>query len=353
MRGLVATLAAVALLAAVAVADASGMSSRTVIVYVDWHAGVERIYVTGPGGAHELGNGQGPSVAPDGRMVSSSAIGESPALTLYRAAGGRLHSFFRDRSFVTPLAWSSDSRYLAVELGARPDGSAPVIASAGLAVIDTKTMTARTIASGVITGASFAPSGPDRLVYGYETGSTRGVDAVTNLYTINAHGSNRTQLTSDGNSLQPLWTAKGIVYDRETRRGAGALPSYELWLLHDGHSTQLTARASVAEIVPVAASANGNRLIAEYDGTGVSRPLAVQLSPRWISALATGGATVWGAGISRDGRTLLLERAASGPPTPSSGLQPFPPHDDLIETAPFGGGKPTRIVGGDSAAWNG
>jgi hypothetical protein len=90
------------------------------------------------------------------------------------------------------------------------------------------------------------------------------------------------------------------------------LPNYQLWLLRGGHSTPLTPRASVAELLPVAASANGNRLIADYEGPGIDRPWAVQLSPRWVRALATGDTTVQSAGISRDGRTLLLERRASG-----------------------------------------
>ncbi|MGO9753409.1 MAG: hypothetical protein ACLP8S_18440 [Solirubrobacteraceae bacterium] len=229
-------------------------------------------------------------------------------------------------------------------LGAHPAAGVPLIASAGLAVIDTKTMTARMIATGVIRGASFAPSGPDRLVYGYETGSEQVKDPVMNLYTVNADGSDRTQLTTDGDSFQPLWTAKGIVYDRGARCGAARSSTCQLWLLHGGHSTQLTRPASVVEIVPRAASANGNRLIVDYVGPGVgeSSSVAVQLSPRWARTLGTDGTTV-GAGISRDGRTLLLNRGDSPPP----------PHDGVVETVPFGGGQPTRIASGDSAAWNG
>ncbi len=121
------------------------------------------------------------------------------------------------------------------------------------------------------------------------------------------------------------------------------MPTYQLWLLHAGHSTQLIPRAFTGLIVPWASSANGNRLIVNYEGPGVVDPFAVQLSPRRVRALATGGTTLAGAGISRDGRTLLLERGESAPA----------PHDGVIETVPFAGGKPTRIASGDSAAWNG
>jgi len=243
--------AAVLLMACVAAAGA--MSSLPVIAYVSSRTLAGQLYVTAPGGTREVGNGQEPSVAPDGLMVSGSALGSvGLALTLYATAARRSHSFFNDRVIATPLAWSPDSRYLAVLL--QTDGRHLI--GTGLAVIDTTTMTAGTVATGVIRGASFAPSGPDRLVYG-QARSQQIEDAV-NLYTVNPDGSDRRQLTSDGDSLRPLWTPRGIVYDRETRRRVGA-SAYQLWLLHGGHSTQLThltPPALVAALVPLAASAN-------------------------------------------------------------------------------------------------
>jgi hypothetical protein len=163
VRALIATVAAVLLLAAVAYAVDT--SSQPVIAYTQYRTVAHvHLYVTGPGGTREVGHGQVPSVAPDGLMVSGSALGSSgPALTVYEMAGGRSHAFFSDRVIALPQAWSPDSRYLAVLLE-----TTGRITSTGLAVIDTRTMTARTVATGVIEGASFAPSGPDRLVYGYE-----------------------------------------------------------------------------------------------------------------------------------------------------------------------------------------
>jgi hypothetical protein len=337
VRALVATVAAMLLLAAVALG--SRTSTRPVIAYTQLRTLADiRLYVTGSGGTRLVGDGQDPSVAPDGRMVSGSSLASlGPALTLYETAGRGSHSFFHDRVTATPLAWSPDSRYLAVLL----ETAAGHISSIGLAVIDTRTMTARTVATGVISGASFAPSGPDRLVYG-DAGSQQ-MEAAVNLYSVSPTGSDRTQLTTDGSSFQPLWTAKGIVYDRKTRDGAADSFTYQLWLLHDGHSTQLTPGASVVVLVPRAASANGNRLIADYQGPGVIRPLTVQLWPRRVRVLATRSTRVQGVGISRDGRTLLLERGASA----------FPRNDGVVETVPFGGGRPTRIASGDSAAWSG
>lgn len=72
MRALIATVTAVMLLGALAFA--SGKSPQPVIAYTEIPT-LARIglFVTGPGGTRELGSGQYPSVAPDGRMVSGSA----------------------------------------------------------------------------------------------------------------------------------------------------------------------------------------------------------------------------------------------------------------------------------------
>ncbi len=105
-------------------------------------------------------------------------------------------------------------------------------------------------------------------MYGYGVRSGEVADPAVNLYTVKPDGADPAQLTSDGNSLRPLWKAQGIVYDRLTSRGAGALPTHQLWLLHGGHSTQLThitSQAPVAALVPVAASAN----------------LEAPIAPRW------------------------------------------------------------------------
>jgi hypothetical protein len=131
--------------------------------------------------------------------------------------------------------------------------------------------------------------------------------------------------------------------NRLRRKHIAVSSTCQLWLLRGGDSTTLTPPASVQEILPVAASANGNRLIIdEYAAPAAGRSVAVQLSPRRVSTLGTNG-TVVGVGISRNGRTVLLDR----------GDLALPPHDGVIETVPFDGGQPTWVTTGDSAAWNG
>jgi Tol biopolymer transport system component len=342
MRALIATGAALLLvLLVVPSAAAGGSASPPVIAYESSAVIRPTLYVTGPDGTHKVGTGQAPSVAPDGLLISGSGFGGSgpgftlPGLTLYAIATGRSHSFFSDSVTTIPLAWSPDSRYLAVLL--EPDSIRST--SVSLAVIDTATMTAKTIATGGIRGASFAPSGPDRLVYGQANAlqSAAGV----NLYAVNPDGSNRRQLTSDGDSLDPLWTARGIVYFREVRSVDAVPVSFHLWLLHRGRSTQLTnVTFPAAYIASLAASADGNRLIVESVTLRIRAAYTVQLSPRRVRKLGFATRKLLAVGISRDGRTLLVERTA------------FPSDHGVVETIPFIGGRATRIARGDQAAWS-
>jgi hypothetical protein len=340
VKTLIATVGAVLLVVLLVVWSAvAGSSARgPAIAYVSSPVMRPIVFVTGPGGTHRLGSGQEPSVAPDGLLIAASGLGaRGPGLTLYATATGRLHSFFSDSGLAYPLAWSPDSRYLAVFL------SGTARSATGLVVIDTATMTTTSIATGVIRGASFAPSGPDRLVYGYA--STLPNTADVNLYAVNPDGSAREQLTADGDSLYPLWTVKGVVYFRETRSADAVPASMQLGLLHPAGSTQLTnMRFPAGYVRLLTASADGNRLIVQLVlkrrvGAGAREILAidtVQLSPRRVRERK-----LLVDGISRDGRTLLVERAAQRSDR------------GVVETIPFGGGRPTQVANGDQAAWNG
>jgi len=66
-----------------------------------------------------------------------------------------------------------------------------------------------------------------------------------------------------------------------------------------------------------------------------------KLSPRRVRKLGFATRRLLAVGISRDGRTLLVERSA------------FPSDHGVVETIPFSGGRATRIASGDQAAWNG
>ena len=158
----------VGLLAAIAcVSPAAGASTSSAgIAYVTGGgAGLPSVSVadSSGGNARKLGRGTGPLLSPNGLTVAASDVGSSAhALTLYPATGGTATGYFTAATAASAVAWSPDSRYLAVELTGE---NAPSISGYGLAIIDTETGIEHVIANGVIYGASFAPGTSDTLVY--------------------------------------------------------------------------------------------------------------------------------------------------------------------------------------------
>lgn len=348
-RGRVAAICAL-VLAAIAVPSAAGDSAQTqTLIAYDTGTATAGPYdwVANANGSHarRLGPGLQPLISPSGGYVASGLnASKGPALVLYSTSGAGPQSFFNAATVsAEPVAWSPDSRYVAVELSstqikARQDG---------LAVIDTKTMRATTISSGkMISGASFNPSasGGDRLVYGTFS-LTR--DAPSNLYTVGPTGANPRQLTYDNHSLLPVWGAKGIVYVRETPRGSQYAPVYQLWLRSGSTTTELThlkVGQLVSGLAPLSISSDGNRILAEFGGQDTSYAWTVQISPRRVMPVDAGGNKfVQGGAISGDGTRLLVDVGAFQDP-PSRGT---------VESVAFGGGKPTRLARGADPTWNG
>jgi hypothetical protein len=342
MRRIGAVIATVACLTAWSVSAAAGAGASA--PKLGFETGVSTSYVwlasASGSGARRLGQGQEPLVSPSGGLVAA-ALDDStgPALVIYGDAGGP-HRFLNvAKAFTVPLAWSPDSRYLLVQLSATNVSGK----GSGLALLDTQNWTVRTVATGQIWGASFNPSGSGEFIYG-RSSSQLGT-AAANLYEAPASGGAARLLTHDGNSLNPVWTAKGIVYDHETRRGIN-FPEYQLWLRTGSHARQLTHVAVnplVAGLVPVAADRSGNRLIASFEGQDTGYAVAVQISPLKVRDIAVGKQYVTAGGISADGKTLLLN-VGSFEQTPSHGT---------IDSQPFGGGHATVLTkGAEGASWN-
>lgn len=250
--------------------------------------------------------GDSPLISPNGATVAVAAFGtHGAALRLYPSGGGAPRSFFNlSRAFAYPVAWSANSRYLAVELtGTSVRGTS----GSGLAVIDTRTLAARVLARGAIERASFAPSG-DRLVYASTRSPQLGV--AVNLHTIAADGSRPRRITSNGHSFSPVWTRSGIVFTRDTLRGFSKAPIYQLWLLRGSHAVQLThmkVPPLLDGLEAVSAAGRGGRLIAHYVGEDTDEAWTVQLKPLRVRRLLVAGKPVQGYAISRDGRSLLVD----------------------------------------------
>ncbi len=298
-----------------------------------------------------VGPGFTPVISPSGQQVAASLFGTGPAetgpaLAIYSTSGAPTQTYFNlTAETAQPLAWSRDGRYVAVALQSTAVNNTGRLS--GLAIVDVTTGTAKVIAHGQIYGASFAPNGSDELVYG--RAASQLLNARVNVYRSNADGSGAVALTRDGRSLFPLWGSRGIAYDRERLRREDA-PVYEIWLRAPSGATRrltnIRVRSLVSGLVPVAFSADGSRLLAQFVGEDTIEAWTVLVASGRTRRLTSRGARqpLQAAGISADGGTLLIDEG--GFEGPASGGR--------VATLPFAGGKSTVLVAhGSQAGWNG
>jgi len=289
-----------------------------------------------------LGRGAQPLLAPNGQSVAFvrfAARGRRPLIV--RATRGRgVRRFFggRRHAQATPLAWSPNSRYLAVAVADQRGGHNVLI------VIDLFRGRYETVARGLTQGAGFAPEIPGKLVFGSSRSTSP--SAPVDLYAARAFSrAGAERLTSDGRSLNPVWGRQGIVFDRERLRGGDA-PAYQLFLLRGGETTQITdlhPSALLSGLVPLAVSADGAHLVASYVGQDTSQAWAVDLASHEARRLTQGRAAVTAWGISADGESALV------------GIGGFlaPPSRGRIATLPFAGGRARVLIRhGGSPSWN-
>jgi hypothetical protein len=298
-----------------------------------------------------LGPGQQPLLAPNGQSVAVALFGtvtgpqeHGPAIGIYPSSGAAIADYLSlEAATATPLAWSPDSRYLAVY--AQSNGTVGIAAASSLDVIDTQTGTVTTIAHGAIYGASFAHDGSDRLVFAMA--NSLSLAARTNLYVAEPDGAGLHPITSDGRSLEPVWGPTYIAYDRERSRRLS--PEYQIWLatLTDPRVRKLTrvhVSSLVQGLVPFEFSADGSRLLTEFVGEDTSEAYTVNVATGRARGVRVGDQEVQAGGISSDGNTLLID----------SGSFEQPPSHGRVVTVRWGGGRPTVLVAhGAQASWNG
>ena len=286
--------------------------------------------------ARRLGPGAQPLVAPSGSAVAATAIGsKGAALSVYRPGSPTGRYFNLSKVNAVALAWSPDSRYLAVEF----DSVSTSGKGSGLAVIDTRTNKVTTIATGSACGASFAPRRPDRLVYAQAPGSFACLNGHVNVFTVTATGADSRQLTHDGLSLNPVWGPRSIAFDRATPRGKTEPPECQVWLMRSDGShlrqvTHLKVGPLVEGLVPLSFSANGNRLLTAFEGQDTSETWTIQFPSGRARQLTIAGQSVQAGGISRNGKTVLVD---------FGGFERAPSRAK-VATIPFGGGHATVLV---------
>jgi Tol biopolymer transport system component len=350
VRALLLALAACLLVASPAATGATGGYEQTDLAYA---TGTEtsplQVWAAGPSGAPPelLGAGLEPLLSPTGKLVAASLSDSNsgPALAVYSVAGAPARTYASLTSVTAqPLAFSPDSKYLAVSLISTAIKNMGKRSS--LAVIDLETGAMRTIAHGIPEGASFAPEGSDMLAYGLA--SSYQLTAPVDIHVSAPDGSGARLFTHDGRSLNPVWGSSGIAYDRERLRHLEA-PVYQIWLASPsgGGARQLThlkINPLVEGLVPLAFSADGSNLLAEFEGEDTSAAWTVDLTSGRVRELTTPGRhTLEGAGISQDGTTVLVDEDSLQSP-PSSGR---------IVLIPFDGGSAHVLVAhAGEASWN-
>jgi WD40 repeat protein len=294
-------------------------------------------------GARILGKGSLPTISPNGQLVSlGTQGGNHPSLLVYSSAGKVVGKFFNGKQVaVGGFAWSADSRYLAV--GLTDVNTVNKIGRSGLAIIDTQTDKTYMVAHGMVSGLSWSPSG-DSVVFGLS--SSPNFSGGWNLYTSGPNTISLDKITTNNNSLNPVWGKLGIAYDQRTNRGKNSSPRYQITLLNGSHLTQIThLKLTFLQdgLVPVAVSANGADMIADFVGEDTSIAYTVNLKTHAVAQVKVGHQSVTPGGISQNGKRVLV--VVGGFEQPASAGK--------VETVPFGGGKATVIVAhGDFPSWN-
>jgi hypothetical protein len=305
-----------------------------------------QVWVSGVDGSSPLALGPASSalLSPNGMEVAAVSIEKTQAvkkstLSLYATSGGSSATVSSSVQFMQLLAWSADSKLILVTVGASP---------AQLDVVNVATNQIHTIATGVIDGASFAPSSSDQVAYARAAPSTTRVD----LYVTSPSGTNTRQLTKDGRSEYPLWGPNGIVYSHEYIRAKDPYPELQLWFIKASGAgarqlTRIQVGPQLEGLTPIAFSANGKHLLANFVGQDPqdhTEAYTIDLTgpkPLWRDLTGDGNGNI-GDAISADGKTILLTKGMTANLGPLS-----------IETIPWSGGKPTTIVAqGAYASWN-
>lgn len=285
-----------------------------------------RVWVAQDDGSQprRIGRGHTPRVSEDGRWVAWIRPGSPEQLMMRLADRSRKARVVARASSVGEYAFSPDSKSVGLVLGRR------------LFVYDIREREEVRVASGSIRGFSFSPDSRS-VVFG-TAGRNDALDAPSDLFSVALEGRVRRRITRDRKSLNPLWRPQGIVHDRMRAR-AGDAPTYNLFEIQpDGGSlrriTSLRIPPLLSGLVPLEASANGNRLLAQFVGQDTSVAFRVNPATGKNKSLDTDFENgLVGFDLTADGRTVL---GHTGGPDPSA------PHD--VVTIPYRGGEPRVLV---------
>jgi hypothetical protein len=317
------------LLAVVLAVLAPAAPAHATIVYVK---GATAIYTARDDGSRpkRVATGVGATISPNGRWVAYvKPRGTLDEVWLVRSRGA-ISRRLMGSSRIDAVNFSPDSTQVGVVLSNR------------MQVHDIPTQTTFTAAFGAIRGFSFSPDSKSIVWARAPVGAP--LDAPSDLWKIEFDAGPKVRLTRDRRSLNPLWTAQGIVHVKQTPR-AGDQPAYDLYeIAADGTGERRVTTTAVPQfmsgLVPLQRSPDGTRLLAGFVGQERNEAYAVEMATGTARSL---GARFVPGGLSRDGRRVLVQ---------TGGLHPADSHH--VATVPWEGGTPTILVRRASAPrWTG
>lgn len=292
-------------------------------------------------GAHKIANGSNPSVSPNGLSIAFLHEGAKHAqeLQVVLAAGGPARTLLVGWRESFYLAWSPDSTTIAALKG-------PELGKRKLVLINVVSGAQRVVAQGFFSGFSFSPDGSE-LIYA-KAGSEK-YPPRSDVYrvqfvppgAVSVAAEKPVRLTHDHNSSDPLWGPTNRIVFVKTVEGKKRKygPKNELFLMNpQGKGVKRLTHTKVDPLLqglfPTDWSANGNRLLAEFEGQDTS--YAVTVNPKTgaqrplLKAEETGFV---GTALSADGKTVLGYEG---------GFDPANKHN--VATVPYGGGKLTVLA---------
>jgi Tol biopolymer transport system component len=292
-------------------------------------------------GARRVGPGRSPRISPDGQTIAylheGSGSSHSQELMVAPAAGGTSRTLMVGWQDTFYLAFSPDSQTIAALRG-------PELGARKLVLIDVASGAQRTVSSGYFSGFSFSPDGSE-LVYAKAGSEKYPPHSDVYRFEIPIGQSVRfvppVRITHDRNSQDPLWGPSGkIVFvkllgARQRKYG----PKNELYLMSPSGSqvkrlTHTKVDPLLQGLFPTDWSADGKRLLAEFEGQDTS--YAVTVNPQTgaqrplIKAEESGFV---GTALSADGTTVLGFEG---------GFDPVNQHN--VATVPYKGGKAKVLV---------
>lgn len=291
-------------------------------------------------GAKKVEAGHNPHVAPSGLAVAYLHEGakNSQELKVAPATGGpgkTLMTNLREAFYVT---WSPDSKTIAALRG-------PELGKRRLVLIDVATGLQSVVSQGFFSGFSFSPDGTE---IAYSVAGSEKYPPRSDVFrfpvpipgVVNVRAPQPVRLTSDHRSSDPLWGPQRIVFVKTLGKNRKYGPKNELFLMNpQGKQVKRLTNTKVPPLLqglfPTDWSADGNRLLTEFQGQDTS--YAVVVNPKTGAqrpVAGTGESGFVGTDLSADGSLVLGFNGGF-----DVGLR-----NNKVQTVPYTGGKPKTLV---------